>query len=153
VARIAHPEGGILDFANVHLDPHRGDEGEMNRDQETMKLLDLLAREDDCRPTILTGDLNSTDKGRAMGRLRAARFEDSWVKANRNAIGNTAMIELETGAFEQHPRRRIDFILARPAGDRTLTPLRSEVVFRNQDGKGFYPSDHYGVFTTFDAKL
>ena len=153
VARIRHPSGGALDMANTHLDQHRGDEGEMNRDRETMKLLDLLAREDDCRPTILTGDLNSTDKGHAMDRLRAARFEDSWARANPNAIGNTGMIKLETGAFEQHPRRRIDFILTRPAGARALVPVSSEVVFKNHDGKGFYPSDHFGVLTVFDAKL
>lgn len=153
LARIRHPSGGLLDMANTHLDQHRGDDGEMNRDQETIKLLDLLAREDDCRPTILTGDLNSTDKGHAMSRLRSARFEDSWAKANPNAIGNTGMVKLETGAFDQHPRRRIDFILTRPAGTRTITPLSSEVVFKNHDGKGFYPSDHFGVFTVFSVRL
>lgn len=152
-ARIQHPAGGYFDFVNTHLDQHRDDDGEEKRDREARRLLELVDANDECRPTILTGDMNSSETAHAVTRYRAARFEDSFRLANPDAPGLTAMVKLENGAFAQNPEWRIDFILARPAGERTVTPVSSEVVFKNHDAKGFYPSDHFGVTTTFDIRM
>lgn len=153
LARVQHPSGGSFDIVTTHLDAHRGDEGEMLRDREALKLLEFLDQNDECRPTILTGDMNSTEERHAVTRFRAAHFNDSFRIANPNDPGHTAMIKLENGAFVPHPRRRIDFILARSAGDRAVSPITSAVVFENHDAKGFHPSDHFGVTTTFDMRM
>jgi hypothetical protein len=63
------------------------------------------------------------------------------------------MVILRDGAFAQDPKRRIDFVMGRSAGGRTVRPLESIVCFKNHDAKGFYPSDHFGVMTTFEMKF
>ena len=60
-------------------------------------------------------------------------------------VGPTSPIKLVEGAV-QAPKNRIDFVFAKGAG---IAPTTSEVRFKNHDAKGFYPSDHLGVMTTF----
>jgi len=156
-ARIKHPSGAFLDMADTHLDHHGGAEGDADRDDEARQTVDLITRNDDCRPTFLTGDMNATESSSAVKRFLSAGFVDSYKQvhgaAETAAGGNTAMIKLADGAFEQHPSRRIDFVLGQSAGPRTIKPVASEVCFNNHDARGFYPSDHLGVMTTFEIKL
>jgi endonuclease/exonuclease/phosphatase family metal-dependent hydrolase len=148
-ARVNHPVG-VFDVVDTHLDQHRD---EAVRAREAERVLGFIAQHDDCRPTILTGDMNSGENHAAVRRFRGAGFVDSYRAVHASDHGNTAMVKLDDGAFHQRPRRRIDFVLARAAGERTLTPIDSIVCFQNHDPKGYFPSDHFGVMTTFDLRL
>jgi len=155
-ARIEHPRGGYLDMVTTHLEAGGGEEGNANRDDEARQTVDLTNRNDDCWPTFLTGDMNAKEDSDALKRFANASFGDSFKTvhgAETATIGNTSSIKLADGAFEQNPKNRIDFVLSRPAGGRTITPTDSVVAFKNHDAKGFYPSDHLGVMTTFRVKF
>ena len=154
--RVKHPSGKFIDLANTHLHAGGGPEGDAIRAEQAKQVVGLVDREDDCWPTLITGDMNANESSDALGRFRNAGFVDSFKKvhgAETSKIGNTSSIALREGAFEQAPKRRIDFILGRGAGARSLTPVEAVVCLKNHDAKGFYPSDHFGVMTTFDVKL
>ncbi|MBX3231955.1 MAG: endonuclease/exonuclease/phosphatase family protein [Labilithrix sp.] len=151
-ARIAHPNG-VIDAYNTHFDAHRDADGEEMRDREALRTVDFIAKHDECHATFLLGDMNSEADEPPLRRFVAAAFDDSFAAAGAGAPGNTLRIQLEEGAFTQSPRRRVDFVLARTAGRRVATPTESVVCFKNHDAKGFYPSDHFGVMSTFDLGL
>lgn len=155
-ARVEHPSGKFIDFVNTHLDHAGGAEGAANRLDQAEQTIGLANRTNDCWPTFLTGDMNAPPSSPAMKEFVSAGFVDSYLKvhgADTARTGNTAMIRLAEGAFAQSPDRRIDFVMARRAGERTATPVASVVGFKNHDAKGFYPSDHLGVMTTYDVRL
>ncbi|MBX3231954.1 MAG: endonuclease/exonuclease/phosphatase family protein [Labilithrix sp.] len=154
-ARIQHPNGPI-DMLDTHLEAGGGERGAEIRDDQARQTIDLADRDDDCHPTFLTGDMNAKEDSAALKRFFAAGFVDSFKKvhgAQTSKVGNTSSVKLAEGAFEQNPKNRIDFVLARGAGGRTIEPIDSVVCFKNHDAKGFYPSDHFGVMTTFRVKL
>jgi beta-glucosidase len=156
VARVEHPAGGFIDMANTHLDHKGGAEGDATRDDQAKQTLELLDRNDDCYPTFLTGDMNATENSAALTRFKSAGFVDSYRQVHGAATpetGNTSTIVLRDGAFTQDPKRRIDFVLGRSAGGRTVKALDSVVCFKNHDAKGFYPSDHLGVMTTYEVRF
>lgn len=156
VARVKHPSGGFIDMANTHLDHKGGAEGDATRDDQAKQTLELLDRNDDCFPTFLTGDMNATESSAALKRFKGAGFVDSYRQVHGAATpetGNTSPIALRDGAFTQTPKKRIDFVLGRSAGGRTVKALDSLVCFKNHDAKGFYPSDHLGVMTTYEVRL
>lgn len=154
--RVKHPSGKFIDLANTHLHAGGGAEGDAIRAEQAKQVVGLVDRDDDCWPTFIAGDMNANESSEALGRFRNAGFVDSFKKvhgANTPNIGNTSTVVLADGAFTQNPKRRIDFVLGRSAGARSLTPIASVVAFKNHDAKGFYPSDHFGVMTTYDVKL
>lgn len=156
LARVKHPSGGFIDIANTHLHHMGGAAADAIRVEEMKQTIDLVDRNDDCWPTFLTGDMNTGEASPALKQLGPAGFVDSYRKvhgAQTPTTGNTSPIVLREGAFTQSPRSRIDFVYGRSAGGRTVQPVASEVGFRNHDAKGFYPSDHFGVMTTYDVKL
>jgi len=156
LARIKHPSGKEFDAINTHLHSVGGAEGDAIRVEQSKQIIDLADRNDKCLPTVFTGDMNSTDTSQTYANYVAAEFVDSYKKihgADTPKIGNTNPVVLAEGAFEQHPKHRIDFIFGRSAGGKKVTPTSSEVVFKNHDAKGFYPSDHFGVITTFTVRL
>jgi endonuclease/exonuclease/phosphatase family metal-dependent hydrolase len=153
--RVKHPSGKLIDMADTHLDHHGGPQGDADRDDEAKQTIDLLNRNTGCNPTFLTGDMNAKEESPALKRFFAAGLADSYRAVHGDetpTTGNTSPIKLAEGA-EQNPRNRIDFILGRSAGGRTVTPTDSLVCFKNHDAKGFYPSDHLGVMTTYDVKF
>lgn len=155
-ARIEHPRGGFIDMLNTHLEAGGGEEGNADRDDEMRQSIDLANRNDDCHATFFTGDMNAKEDSDPLQRVFKAGFVDSFKAvhgANTAKIGNTSSVKLADGAFEQNPKNRIDFILARSAGGRTITATDAVVGFKNHDAKGFYPSDHFGVMTTFRVKF
>jgi endonuclease/exonuclease/phosphatase family metal-dependent hydrolase len=151
-ARIKHPSGGTLDMLDTHLSHQGGAEADAKRGEQIEQTLKLAERNDDCRPTFLTGDLNTGETSDAVKRLVASGFVDSYRRLHASG-GNTAMIVLREGAFDQSPKRRIDFVFGRSAGARRVIARESVVCFQNHDAKGFYPSDHLGVMTTYDVRL
>ncbi|MFO0741149.1 MAG: endonuclease/exonuclease/phosphatase family protein [Labilithrix sp.] len=156
-ARLQHPNGGFIDIIDTHLDSAGGADGDANRLDESKQTVDLTNRNDDCFPTFLTGDFNSGETGPAVTTFQAAGFVDSYKTVHGAEYtaknGNTSSVKLAEGAFDQSPKHRIDYVLSRNAGGRTIRPISSEVVFKNHDAKGFYPSDHFGVITTFEVKM
>lgn len=154
--RVKHPSGKYLDVVNTHLDHRGGPDGDANRLDQAKQTIELAERHDDCWPTFVTGDMNAGEGSPALKHMFTAGFVDSYRRvhgADTPRTGNTAMIELRDGAFVQNPKRRIDFVLGRSAGGRTLTPRASVVGFKNHDAKGMYPSDHLGVMTTYQVRF
>jgi beta-glucosidase len=155
-ARVKHPAGGYIDVVNTHLEHGGGPEGDATRLDQAEQTVGLADRNDDCWPAVLTGDMNARPGSPPLEHMTASGFVDSYRRvhgADTPKTGNTAMIVLREGAFTQNPKSRIDFVLGRSAGRRTLRPVSSEVCFKNHDAKGFYPSDHLGVMTTYDVRL
>jgi beta-glucosidase len=155
-ARVRHPSGGLIDMVDTHLDQHGGAEADAVRLEEAKQTVALADRNDGCYATFLTGDMNSGEAGTAVKHFVASGFVDSYRRVHGGETpktGNTSPIVLAEGAFEQHPRARIDFVLGRSSGGRRADAVDSVVAFRNHDAKGFYPSDHLGVMTTFTVGL
>ena len=129
-------------FVNVHTEAY-------NADINTAQTRELVARRGPARsrrPVILAGDLNSDPQGReqaagAYNVVRAARFTDTWVAANRTSPGFTFGVDaaLRTPDFD----RRIDFVFER-GRFRTLRSAR----FGTSPVNGRWASDHAGVVTT-----
>jgi beta-glucosidase len=152
--RVKHPSGKFIDLANTHLHAGGGAEGDGIRAEQAKQTVGLVDRDDDCWPTFITGDMNANEGSEALARFGKAGFVDSFKRvhgANTPNIGNTSSVVLREGAFTQSPKRRIDFVLGRSAGARSLAPLESVVCLKNHDSKGFYPSDHFGVMTTYEV--
>jgi beta-glucosidase len=155
VARVKHPSGGFIDMTNTHLDSGGNAAADVNRVDQVNQTLALVKRNDDCFPTFVTGDMNTNETKASMKRFAAEGFVDSYRAVHGDdtpKTGNTSPIKLAEGAV-QNPKSRIDFIWGRSAGGRTVKPVDSIVCFKNKDAKGFYPSDHLGVMTTFDVKF
>lgn len=155
-SRVKHPSGSFIDLANTHLHAGGAEEGDGIRAEQAKQIVGLVDRDDDCWPTFVVGDMNASETSDALGRFRNGGFVDSFKKvhgANTPKIGNTSTVVLREGAFTQSPKRRIDFILGRSAGARSVKPIESVVCLKNHDAKGFYPSDHFGVMTTYEVKL
>lgn len=156
LARVRHPAGGELDVLSTHLSPGtapRDEELRLAQARGTVALADANLA---CAPTFVTGDMNTRDRQPPLQAMFRAGFVDSYRAIHGDAAepgGNTAILRLREGAFEQAPRSRIDFVLGRGAGARTATPIEAIVGFKNHDEKGFYPSDHLGVMTTFEVRL
>lgn len=157
LARVAHPSGGMIDVLDTHLENRRDPGFDEVRVDQIADALDLASGLDGCNPTVLTGDLNSTQTAPAYAEVVRQGFVDSYLAVNgpdrTAAEGNTAILQLREGAFVQRPGRRIDYVFARGIAERTIAPTASIVCFANHDVKGFYPSDHLGVMTTFTVRL
>jgi endonuclease/exonuclease/phosphatase family metal-dependent hydrolase len=133
-----------------------GDAADAMRLRQMTATTKFIEQHDDCHPTFLVGDMNTGPDSKPIGQLVTQGFVDSYRDKHGPETpknGNTAMIRLEEGSAEQTPRRRIDFVFGLPAGARVLSVVDSVVGFRNHDAKGFYPSDHLGVMTTWSAGL
>jgi beta-glucosidase len=154
-ARVKHPSGGFIDVMTTHLHNEGGAAADAERLEQAKQTVDLADRHDDCWPTFLGGDMNASETSPALKHFVSEGFADSYKTvhgATTSSTGMTSPIILAEGAT-QNPRRRIDFVLGRAAGARTLSPIKSEVCFKNKDAKGFYPSDHLGVMTTYEVGL
>jgi beta-glucosidase len=154
--RVKHPSGGLMDIVSTHLHHVGGAEGDAIRLREAKEAIKFANDNDDCHPAFLTGDMNDIDTADSIKAFGAAGFVDSYKAvhgADASRTGKTGMVVLREGAFEQDPKRRIDFVFGRSAGGRTVTPKASIVAFKNHDAKGFYPSDHFGVMTTYEVGL
>ncbi|WP_146650980.1 endonuclease/exonuclease/phosphatase family protein [Labilithrix luteola] len=154
--RVRHPSGSDIDVVDTHLSVGTESTVMSARVEQALDTVRLANRNLACNPTFFTGDLNSGERELPLERLKEAGFVDSYAFLHGSPTpldGNTSDLVLADGAFEQHPQERIDFVLSRGAGQCSVSPVKSEVCFRNHDDKGFYPSDHFGVMTTFAVRL
>lgn len=156
LARVELPSGARLDVLNTHLENGGGAAREAVRLDQAERAIRFADDNDACNVAVFTGDLNATPASSAVKRLVAAGFADTYEAVHGAASapgGNTCPVVLREGAFDQRPEVRIDFVLRKRAGARTARPVASVVAFANHDAEGFYPSDHFGVMTTFDGEL
>lgn len=116
--------GRAIDVVNTHLDEHRG----ANRSAAAAQLADWLAPE---RPTVLLGDLNTTEDDAAVfDPLRRAGFQSVLPP---DAPGTTHQFRGGTGG------RRIDHVLVSAHWE-----VLSAAVVSDHAG-GPFPSDHWPV--------
>lgn len=156
LARVRHPSGGELDIVSTHLSPGQSPRDEDLRQAQVRGTVALADEHLSCNPTFVAGDMNAREWQPPLQAFFRSGFVDSHRAVHGVATepgGFTAILRLRDGAFAQTPRSRIDFVLARGAGARTATPVESVVCFKNHDDRGFYPSDHFGVMTTFEVRL
>ncbi|MBP9112265.1 MAG: endonuclease/exonuclease/phosphatase family protein [Polyangiaceae bacterium] len=147
-AKIALPSGVSVRIFNTHFEP--GGEESM-RVSQAEKLLSFARGQGESEPAILTGDFNASPTKDSIATLRT-KFVDSYPTVHGNEEGSgTSPIRLEEGAFTQRPTRRIDYVMARSTSGVTLRPIKSDIVLKNHDSKGFYPSDHYAIMTTYEV--
>lgn len=150
-ATVRIDDGLVVDVYNTHLHHEGGDDVRL---PQAERMTRFVASNDEGRLTFLTGDMNATDGTRAIRHFRSAGFVDSFAAANpvrTNEVGATSPVRLADGAFQQAPKNRIDYVFAKAGRGVTAKPVKSEVVLKNHDAKGFYPSDHLAVMTTFDV--
>jgi endonuclease/exonuclease/phosphatase family metal-dependent hydrolase len=137
-ARVAAPSGP-LDVCSAHTSRSRC---------EHRSLAAALLRRDASVPLVLTGDLNASPDARGIrGLVRKVGLVDAFAAANPGAPGFTVW----QNPRESRPtaRRRVDYVLARPAAGGTVRVAASWVVLRTPDRgpdlRMVWPSDHYGV--------
>lgn len=144
-ARVRVATDLTVDFYNTHLHSQGGDEVRLPQAQKTTA---WIAKQNAGHPIVLTGDMNAGETSATIKHFVTSGLVDSFKAvhgANTKTLGPTSPIKLAEGAI-QAPKNRIDFVFAKGAG---IMPTASEVRFKNADAKGFYPSDHLGVATTF----
>jgi endonuclease/exonuclease/phosphatase family metal-dependent hydrolase len=137
-ARVAAPSGP-LDVCSAHTS---------SSVCEHRSLAAALLRRDASVPLVLTGDLNAPPDARGIrGLVRKVGLVDAFATANPGAPGFTVW----QNPRESRPtaRRRVDYVLARPAAGGSLRVAASWIVLRTP-GRGpdlrmVWPSDHYGV--------
>jgi endonuclease/exonuclease/phosphatase family metal-dependent hydrolase len=142
-AEVATP-WGPLELCSTHIDGSAC---------QAESLLAALAKRPRTRPLVLTGDLNATEDSFGVARLVTdGGFVDTFRAANPDAPGLTVWQYV----FEERPmaRRRVDYVLVRPADDTSVRVVQSRVILdtpeRNGDGTVLWPSDHYGVLSEID---
>ena len=149
-ASTVSPDGQRFEIFNTHL--HNEEEVEDLRLTQAEIVVDFMDTSGDGLK-LLTGDMNDTDQSDAITHLTDNGLIDTFRAVNGEdtaTLGNTSPIVLEPGAFEQNPTRRIDYIFSREHPEYELTS--SEVVFRNHNDEGLYPSDHLGVISRFTRR-
>jgi endonuclease/exonuclease/phosphatase family metal-dependent hydrolase len=112
----------------------------------------------DLFPAILVGDFNAgpdTDEIRylrgltSLGGNRRVFFQDTFEVAGDGTPGTTFDRRNPFAAPLREPDRRIDYIFLRGRDERFRgEPLDSRVCF-DAPVAGTFPSDHFGVVTTF----
>jgi endonuclease/exonuclease/phosphatase family metal-dependent hydrolase len=98
-------------------------------------------------PSIVTGDLNTTDTMVAMASLARAGFVDAFRAANPDGDGSTVWQRIRSPI--PTASRRVDYVLLLPGlgvqGDVSASRVVLRTPARLPDGTALWPSDHYGV--------
>ncbi|MBF0254384.1 MAG: endonuclease/exonuclease/phosphatase family protein [Candidatus Omnitrophica bacterium] len=147
-AVVAGGNGEEFLVANTHLSWKAEDEA--TRTAQAAELLAFgISRK---LPMVFCGDFNCEFRSKPLAALARAGFSDalegtahefrpSWD--NRNPF-----IQSHKSTF---PNRRVDLILTDAAFRRRYPRNHAEVVLDRVDGRGVFPSDHYGVLAEFDT--
>jgi len=144
-ARIDFGSGLSVDLFNTHLDSRGDDQHRYAQAKDVALYMDEQAA---AGLSLLTGDLNDTPGSRAVQHLVDSGLEDAYrVKHGDRAdqTGATSPILLRQEPVEQHPSRRIDYVLYRTEGEVNVEVSSAAVAFDQPDATGLYPSDHLGV--------
>lgn len=152
-ARVRVAEDVTVDLYNTHL--HNDGPVEL-RTTQAGYVLDAMAARGGGKPLLFTGDMNAVPTSELIGILVAGGLVDSFPAvhgAEAETIGLTSPVVLAEGAFEQTPTRRIDYVFARDPVRGEVVPLEAVVTLKNHDEAGFYPSDHFGVMTTYEVTV
>ncbi len=117
---------------------------------QTAELLKITAARED--RILLGGDFNATPDQEPIRLMSENRFVDLFYRLHPEDPGTTwdnqnPFIQSHSVRF---PDRRIDFLFLHKETARWCIPSRCDIVCRQPDTSGFYPSDHYGVLATLD---
>lgn len=99
---------------------------------------------------ILVGDFNATPDSKEMGLILNAGFVDTFGSLHPDDPGFTwSQSNPYTATHPELPQRRIDHIFVRTPRGSTLAVESSEIVLDKPTADGIFPSDHFGLVTTF----
>lgn len=135
--------GKMFRIVNTHLDH----ESQIAREKSVDLINEESAAYSNDLPQILTGDMNSSIDNPALQKL----LENGWRDTFREATGivepgftfHKFMGQEYTGPWQ----RKIDFIFARGNWK-----IKGTKIVKDKGRSGYYPSDHYFVWTDFDLK-
>ena len=101
---------------------------------------------------LLSGDFNASPEQAPIRRLAESGFRDLFATLNRSELGITwdnrnPYIQSHSVRF---PDRRIDYLFLHADAFTHIHPRSCQVVCRNPEMSGLFPSDHYGVLATLD---
>jgi endonuclease/exonuclease/phosphatase family metal-dependent hydrolase len=140
---------GIINFFDTHLSHLPGDEPVRVEQVKTMKSF-VEERSADGVPAanIVCGDFNAVPTSPPIRNMtepdsEGVRFLDSWAESNPGESGYTVTAE--------SPNARIDYVFLK-AGERSRV-VDSRLVLNKPGQGGVYPSDHFGVLSTFETTL
>jgi endonuclease/exonuclease/phosphatase family metal-dependent hydrolase len=102
------------------------------------------------RPVIIAGDLNLEPQSAEHGQLTAAGFVDLWTRRLGPPLGGNTCCQSDPALRNPTPTfvKRIDYVLARPAGGYKVGPVRFSLFGDDPSERtvtGMWPSDHAGL--------
>lgn len=121
---------------------------------QTARVAELVQARRGALPAVLMGDFNATEASPAIAVLvRDAGFLDAFRAVNPEAPGFTVWQRVD--APGPTVSRRIDYLFLVPGTERPGRVRTSRVVLnvprQLEDGRGLWPSDHYGVLAEIDV--
>ncbi|UCE20239.1 MAG: endonuclease/exonuclease/phosphatase family protein [Gemmatimonadota bacterium] len=146
--RILTP-AGIVNFFDAHLS-HLAQDEEVRVAQvrQIKEYVEEKSADGVPAANIVCGDFNAVPDAppvRNMTEVDAEgiRYLDSWAESNPGGSGYTVPAE--------SPNARIDYVFLRD-GDKSRA-VDSRLVLNRPSSGGIYPSDHIGVYSTFETTL
>ncbi|MBN2508627.1 MAG: hypothetical protein JXB03_00055 [Spirochaetales bacterium] len=125
---------------------------EERRFAEAEKTVDFINRIAGTAPVILMGTLSCSAESEEYRLLLEAGFKDAWISGEGVTWDESRNTNISAQNIDRYKagvsRDRVDYILYRGGG---LKVLSSRLIF-NRPTFSTYPSDHFGVMSTFDLQ-
>ena len=140
---------GVVHFFDTHLSHLQQNEPvRIAQVKAIKKFVEIKSADGIPAANIVCGDFNAIPSSRPILKLTqvdsaGVRYLDSWAEMNPGRSGFTVPAE--------SPNARIDYIFLRDGDKSRVTG--SQLVLEKPNEHGIYPSDHIGVFSTFETML
>jgi len=153
IAVLELPGGEHLNVVSTHLDAGAKDSVRISQMKQIKLLIDTYA--DPQAPMVFSGDFNFNDRSEGYEKMMELfQANDTWLATHDStepgytydAYENRYAREYSIQNHEPLMKDRIDFVLYRSGRSLSLTPVRSEILFRSEP---LY-SDHYGIEAEYD---
>lgn len=138
-------DGIAVDIYDTHL--HHTAEGAETRRVQILDLLDFIDLTRGSGPVVLLGDFNAPVDAAEMAPVRD-RFADALAAIVPDVADTATTLNPAKG----HTARRIDHVFFRQGTASTLRPSSASVVLDAPAPDGVWPSDHFGVYATFELE-
>jgi len=140
--RFRYGSDQIISIFSTHLDQVYLEDVQKNQMHEIIDTLSLYMNDENL---VLMGDFNSEEGDETYSLLSAAGLIDTFRFANPNDEGLTCCSLADLSNTDPMPYQRIDLIFNKST---KWTPVESTVILNTRDS--IWPSDHFGVMTTFE---
>ena len=149
ISQIQLPERIVILFVVTHLSWKPEDSAV--REKQIRELLQLIDENNPARQIcILAGDFNTTPDSSEIQLLYRAGFADTFASLHPDEPGFTwSHNNPYTASHPELPERRIDHIFIQVPRGTVVATESSEIVLSQPTAEGVFPSDHFGVLTTF----